>query len=106
MNPLTLTLSPTLRAVERGLIIRKSATTPLYQVMIYVQSEELVIKLPDVHYEMIPAFTDTSKLDLTFYILTHHPEKFVLNIEYSTALFEASTIKKIANDFFNAIFRF
>ncbi len=72
---------------------------PLYQVMIYVQSEELVIKLPDVHYEMIPAFTDTSKLDLTFYILTHHPEKFVLNIEYSTALFEASTIKKIANDF-------
>lgn len=72
---------------------------PLYQVMISVQSEALAIKLPDIQYDIIPAFTDTSKLDLTFYILTHHSDKFVMNIEYSTALFEASTITKIARDF-------
>jgi len=80
-------------------LVRDMSRSPLFQVMFVLQNtpaSELV--LPNLQVDELLSSTETSKFDLTFSI-TQKTDGDVLNLQYSTDLFEPQTIERMAGHY-------
>ncbi|MBU2985626.1 amino acid adenylation domain-containing protein [Saccharophagus degradans] len=79
---------------------RNTARNPLFDVYFVLQNEDM--GLSDSGVKVIPHDTKTSKFDLTVIFREEHNDagaSLIGDWEYSTALFKASTISRLANHF-------
>jgi acyl-CoA synthetase (AMP-forming)/AMP-acid ligase II/thioesterase domain-containing protein/acyl carrier protein len=87
------------RLVEALGAERDPSRAPLFQVMFALQNAPLQMPmLSGLRVEMMPLQTGTSKFDLTLSLMEWAGE-FEGQLEYSTDLFEESTIERLANHF-------
>jgi amino acid adenylation domain-containing protein len=86
--------APFEQVVDRLRPQRDLAFSPLFQVMVILQNVDL--GTPDPHVQPYPLDNDISKFDLTFE-LTETPEGLAGEIRYSTALYAAPTIARLAD---------
>ncbi len=74
---------------------RSMSHTPLFQVMfVFQNASEGKLELPGLQVEPVPLGNETAKFDLTLTV-SETPDTFLLDIEYDTDLFEASTIDRM-----------
>jgi amino acid adenylation domain-containing protein len=74
---------------------RNLGHTPVFQVMfIHQLAPREALELPGLTLERLDAGTETSKYDLSLYIV-ERPESWSAWVEYSTDLFEAATMKRL-----------
>ncbi|HZX27069.1 MAG TPA: condensation domain-containing protein, partial [Telluria sp.] len=81
---------------------RQLSYAPLFQVMLVLQNAPLEMRLPGLVLEPVNGDSGTSKFDLTLN-LAEQGGKLVGTIEYSTDLFDASTIERMARHFTNLL---
>jgi non-ribosomal peptide synthetase component F len=87
------------RLVEELHTSREADRTPLFQVMFALDNAPLpALRSPDLVLEPLPITSGTSKFDLTL-TATEEPEGLSLTMEYSTELFEATTIDRMLGHF-------
>jgi amino acid adenylation domain-containing protein len=87
------------RVVEELQPERSLSHTPLFQVMFVLQNTpQADIKLPDLELSMLDIANKTSTFDLSF-SLTETGDTLALAIEYSTDLFDAETICRMAEHY-------
>ena len=78
---------------------RETSRTPLFQVMFALQNAPPpVLSLPSLDLSLLTLDSVTAKFDLTF-DLTETPSRLVGSIEYSTDLFDRSTVERMARNF-------
>lgn len=88
---------------EQAGVSRSRAYNPLFQVMLVLLNvERPVLELPGMHVTTQHPHRAQSKFDLTLYAVEIEGELH-LQWEYATALYEASTIKRIARHFGNLL---
>jgi amino acid adenylation domain-containing protein len=85
--------TPFERVVELVRPTRSLAQSPLFQVMFAWQSAEEVIELPEIETETLHVPHTSAIFDLTLY-LQEEDNTIFGGLEYATALFEQSTIKR------------
>ncbi len=74
---------------------RSMSHTPLFQVMfVFQNAAEGKLELPGLQVEPVPLGNETAKFDLTLTV-SETADSFLLDIEYDTDLFEASTIDRM-----------
>lgn len=87
------------RVVESLQLERSLSYTPVFQVLCVLQNTpQRSLTLPNVEVEVLAWHNQTAKFDLTFMFEEDH-EGLKGWIEYNTALFEASTIQRMAEHF-------
>jgi amino acid adenylation domain-containing protein len=83
------------KVVEELNPVRDSSRSPLFQVMFVLQNmADAKLNLAGVEVESLPEQTRTSKFDLTLF-LTEEGEGLRGSIEYSTDLFDGTTIERM-----------
>ncbi len=75
---------------------RDTSRHPIFQVMINMVESPLDLDWEGIEVEKIPLQIETSKFDLTLYI-QKKKNNFCLTLKYSTALFQPSTIERMAS---------
>ncbi|WP_159675618.1 amino acid adenylation domain-containing protein, partial [Andreprevotia sp. IGB-42] len=79
--------------------VRDPAYSPLFQVMLVLQNQpEATLALPGLHVEFAEVTADIAKFDLTLNVIDHG-DRWALQWEYNTTLFDAVTIERMANQF-------
>ncbi|HEV2679455.1 MAG TPA: condensation domain-containing protein, partial [Rhodanobacter sp.] len=82
---------------------RDTSYSPLFQVMLVLQNAPMTkLTLPGLQLELVPNESTTAKFDLTL-ALTEGKDGLYGDFEYSTDLFEASTIERMAGHFTNLL---
>jgi amino acid adenylation domain-containing protein len=87
------------RLVEELEIERSLSHTPLFQVMFAMQNMAApTLRLPQLELEVLETERETTQFDLVLF-MAEAGERLVGQIEYGTDLFEAATIKRMAEHF-------
>ena len=77
---------------------------PVFQVLFsYHRKASTLIFSPEITTYIIPVEGVTSKFDLTFSVEHNEADKLLVSIEYSTDIYEISTIKRFADDFIDLL---
>ncbi len=91
------------RLVEELHLERSLSYNPIFQVMFALQNAPMqALELPGIRLERAPIFTGTSMFDMSWYTI-EVPEGLLLRAEYSTDLFEASTVDRMLEHFRNIV---
>ncbi len=91
------------RLVEGLHLERSLSYNPIFQVMFALQNAPMqALELPGIRLERAPVFTGTSMFDMSWYTI-EVPEGLLLRAEYSTDLFEASTVDRMLEHFHNIV---
>ncbi|WP_323135334.1 non-ribosomal peptide synthase/polyketide synthase [Dyella silvatica] len=82
---------------------RDTSYSPLFQVMLVLQNAPMTkLALPGLQLELVPSESTTAKFDLSL-ALTEGKDGLHGDFEYSTDLFELSTIERMAGHFTNLL---
>ncbi|MEU8196216.1 condensation domain-containing protein [Microbispora amethystogenes] len=72
---------------------------PFFRVWLaLLNTDEPTLELPGLLVEQLPANTDMTKFDVSFYVC-EEDDDLVLEVVYATSLFHESTVRAIADDF-------
>ncbi|MGJ5178589.1 non-ribosomal peptide synthase/polyketide synthase [Bradyrhizobium oligotrophicum] len=78
---------------------RRPGRRPFCDLMFALQNAPRAeLELPGLTIEILPVFTDTAKFDMTV-ICEETPRRLDLRIEYSTDLYDATTVRRLASSF-------
>jgi len=98
-NGLAHAAAPFDRVVDTLAVQRDLARTPLFQVLFVLQSAPMTPpQLPGITVRFREQHASVAKCDLTF-IVQEAGDACTLTIEYSTDLFEASTVQRLADNY-------
>jgi amino acid adenylation domain-containing protein len=87
------------KLVEELEVERSLSHTPLFQVMFAMQNMALPpLRLPQLELEVLETERETTQFDLVLF-MAEAGERLVGQMEYNTDLFEAATIKRMAEHF-------
>lgn len=87
------------RLVDELKVERDTSRSALFQVMFILQNAPTSsLAIPKININEVPIATSTSKFDLTFYVTETNKGNFI-TIQYSTDLFEAETIERLARHY-------
>ncbi|WP_035057026.1 non-ribosomal peptide synthetase [Andreprevotia chitinilytica] len=79
--------------------VRDTSYTPLFQVMLVLQNQPAPsLQLPDLSLEFVAIDATAAKFDLTLNVI-EQGERWTLQWEYNTDLFDAATIARMAGHF-------
>ncbi|MCP1462319.1 amino acid adenylation domain-containing protein [Pseudomonas sp. S3E17] len=80
---------------------RSLSHSPLFQVMFIVQNAPRgTLNIPGLHFETLESPVQLSKYDLTCAIVENaHPHQLLGSLEYNTALFDESTMRRLVQHF-------
>ncbi|HLE84042.1 MAG TPA: amino acid adenylation domain-containing protein, partial [Thermoanaerobaculia bacterium] len=86
------------RLVEALAPRRDLAVNPLFQVLLVLQGAPLTLELPGLDVELLPAQAQAAKLDLSLE-LEEVDGAFVGSLDFDPALFDATTIRRLAEQY-------
>ncbi|MFP2902834.1 non-ribosomal peptide synthetase, partial [Corallococcus sp. 4LFB] len=85
------------KLVEALQPVRDASRSPLFQVMFVLQNAPTGdLRVPGLTFQQVASDARSAKFDLTL-MMQDSPQGFVGSLEYSTALFERSTVERMAN---------
>src|SRR5215213_11727459 len=85
------------RVVEELGVERRLSQSPLFQVMFALQNAPLPpLQMSGLEAELLEVEVETSKFDLSVFVIQISDDDLAINVEYSTELFERETIEQMA----------